>query len=102
MNRTNEMETGEMKAIVDTLAHNWWLLALRGFAAVIFGLVAFIRPEITMLGLVILFGAFALVNGVLSLALATKVPKGYPKFGSLILGGIFGIIAGILTLVWPG
>jgi uncharacterized membrane protein HdeD (DUF308 family) len=87
--------------VSDTLAHNWWLLALRGLAAIIFGILAFIWPAITLLGLMILFGAFALVNGVLSLVLAAKAPKGYPRFGSLILGGILGIIAGIVTFFWP-
>jgi len=87
--------------VSDTLAHNWWLLALRGLAAIIFGILAFIWPAITLLGLMILFGAFALVNGVLSLVLAAKAPKGYPRFGSLILGGILGIIAGVVTFFWP-
>jgi uncharacterized membrane protein HdeD (DUF308 family) len=99
MNGMNEMEIG---TLADTLAHNWWLLALRGLAAVIFGVMAFILPGITLFSLVILFGVFALVNGVLSLALAAKAPKGYPRFGSLILGGILGIIAGIVTCFWPG
>jgi uncharacterized membrane protein HdeD (DUF308 family) len=87
--------------VSDTLAQNWWLLALRGLAAIIFGILAFIWPAITLLGLMILFGAFALVNGVLSLVLAAKAPKGYPRFGTLILGGILGIIAGIVTFFWP-
>jgi uncharacterized membrane protein HdeD (DUF308 family) len=87
--------------VSDTLAHNWWLLALRGLAAIIFGILAFIWPAITLLGLMILFGAFAFVNGILSLMLAAKAPKGYPRFGSLILGGILGIIAGVVTFFWP-
>jgi uncharacterized membrane protein HdeD (DUF308 family) len=74
---------------------------LRGLAAIIFGILAFIWPAITLLGLMILFGAFAFVNGILSLMLAAKAPKGYPRFGSLILGGILGIIAGVVTFFWP-
>ena len=87
--------------VSDTLAHNWWLLALRGLVAIIFGILAFIWPASTLLGLMILFGAFAFVNGILSLMLAAKAPKGYPRFGSLILGGILGIIAGVVTFFWP-
>jgi len=52
--------------------------------------------------LIVLFGAFALVNGVLSIFLAVRAPKGYPRFGSLLLGGLCGIFAGILTFIWPG
>src|SRR5438552_18668310 len=85
----------------DTLRRNWWLLALRGLAAVIFGVLAFVRSGATLITLVWLFGAFALVHGVLSLAVAAKAPKGYPRFGSLILGGLLGILAGVLSLLWP-
>jgi uncharacterized membrane protein HdeD (DUF308 family) len=55
-----------------------------------------------LITLVWLFGAFALVNGLLSLILAAKAPKGYPRIGSLILGGLLGILAGLLTFVMPG
>ena len=50
----------------------------------------------------LLFGAFALVNGILSLILAAKIPKGYPRVASLILGGLLGILAGLLTFIMPG
>jgi uncharacterized membrane protein HdeD (DUF308 family) len=98
----NEIRIGYIWSAADTLAHNWWLLALRGLAAIIFGILAFVLPGITLFSLVILFGAFAIANGILSLALAAKAPKGYPRFGSLVLGGILGIIAGIFTFFWPG
>src|SRR5437899_4682376 len=86
----------------DTLRRNWWLLALRGLAAVLFGVLAFVWPGATLITLVWLFGAFALVNGILSLVLAAKTPKGYPKVGSLIFGGLLGILAGLLAFVMPG
>ena len=65
--------------VADTLGRNWWLLALRGLAAVVFGVLAFVWPGATLITLVWLFGAFALVNGVLSLAVAAKAPKGDRK-----------------------
>jgi uncharacterized membrane protein HdeD (DUF308 family) len=88
--------------VADLLARNWWLLALRGLAGVLFGILAFIWPGVTLVALVFLFGAFALVNGILSLILAWNAPKGFPRFGSLILGGILGIAAGIITFILPG
>jgi uncharacterized membrane protein HdeD (DUF308 family) len=100
MNGTTDSITGG--SVAEILRRNWWLLALRGLAAVIFGVLAFAWPGITLLSLIWLFGAFALVNGILSLVLATKAPKGYPRFGSLILGGLLGILAGLLTFVMPG
>jgi uncharacterized membrane protein HdeD (DUF308 family) len=101
MNDKDNVNVAVVWTVSDTLAHNWWLLALRGLAAIIFGILAFIWPAITLLGLMILFGAFAFVNGILSLMLAAKTPKGYPRFGSLILGGILGIIAGVVTFFMP-
>ena len=98
MNET--LKTTDLATVVHTFKLNWWLLALRGLVAVLFGVLAFMWPGATLITLVWLFGAFALVNGVLSLVLATKT-KGYPKVGSLILGGLLGILAGLLAFVMP-
>jgi len=99
MNET--LKTTDLATVVHTFRLNWWLLALRGLVAVLFGVLAFMWPGATLITLVWLFGAFALVNGILSLVLAAKT-KGYPKVGSLILGGLLGILAGLLAFVMPG
>lgn len=84
------------------LAKNWWLLLLRGIAAIVFGILAFAWPGITLLSLVILYGAYALVDGVLSIAAAigggggTATPRWW-----LIVVGLLGIAAGLLTFFWP-
>lgn len=88
-------------AVLNLLGRNWWLLALRGLFAVLFGFLAFAWPGITLFVLVWLFGVYALLNGILSLVLAWKAPKGAPH-SSLILGGILGIAAGLVTFVMPG
>jgi len=100
MNET--LKTNDAATVVHTFKLNWWLLALRGLMAVLFGVLAFTWPGATLITLVWLFGAFALVNGILSLVLAAKTPKGYPKVGSLIFGGLLGILAGLLAFVMPG
>jgi uncharacterized membrane protein HdeD (DUF308 family) len=102
MNGTNDVTASEPATVVETFRLNWWLLALRGLLAVLFGVLAFMWPGATLLTLVWLFGAFALVNGILSLVLAAKTPKGYPKVGSLIFAGLLGILAGLLAFVMPG
>ena len=90
------------------LADNWWLLLLRGIAAIVFGILAFFWPGITLLTLVLLWGAYALVDGVL--ALWAAISGRLPSMTSMTIGprwwlgivGIAGIVAGILTFVWPG
>jgi uncharacterized membrane protein HdeD (DUF308 family) len=84
------------------LAKNWWLLLLRGIAAIIFGILAFAWPGITLLSLVILYGAYALVDGVLSIAAAIGGGGGgaTPRWW-LIVVGLLGIAAGLLTFFWP-
>ena len=89
-------------SVADLLARNWWLLALRGLVAVIFGVLAFVWPGLTLLTLVYLFGWYALVNGILSFFLAAKAPKGHSQMASLILGGLISILAGLLTFFMPG
>ncbi len=84
------------------LATRWWTLALRGIAAIVFGILTFISPASSLLALVILFGAYAIVDGVLSLILAIRRPIEGRHWGSLLVEGIAGIVSGVLTFFWPG
>lgn len=89
--------------MVTTLARNWWALALRGLCAILFGILAFIWPGITLGALVLLFGAYALLDGILSIVAAIFKREGSGTPGwALVLVGILGIVAGILAFVWPG
>ena len=80
----------------------WWLLALRGVAAVVFGVLAFIWPGVTILALVILWGAYALADGILALIAAFRVREGGKPMWALLLIGVLGVAAGIVTFLWPG
>lgn len=84
------------------LARHWWVFALRGVVAVLFGVLAFVWPGITLLTLIFLFGGYSIANGILSLILAAKTPKGYPRFTGLILPGIFSLAAGVIAFIVPG
>lgn len=92
-----------MNAITSTQVsrHYWWLMAIRGLLAVLFGLAAIVRPRLTLFVLVILFGAYALVDGVVAVIVSFQERKNVRQWWVVLLGGIAGIIAGVLTFVWP-
>ena len=57
---------------VDTLTRNWWVVLIRGIAGVLFGIATFIAPGVSLAVLVLLFGAYALVDGVLAVVTAVR------------------------------
>jgi uncharacterized membrane protein HdeD (DUF308 family) len=84
------------------LGRNWGWVVLRGVAAVLFGVLAFAWPGITLAALVIIWGAYALADGVLALIAAYRVRDQGKPFWSLLIVGLLGIAAGIVTFIWPG
>ena len=82
------------------LAKHWWLLALRGLAAIVFGVLAFAWPGITILSLVMLYGAYALVDGVFSIFAAIGGGTPAPRWWLAIVG-ILGILAGLIAFYNP-
>src|SRR5262249_51394754 len=89
------------RPMLHALGKCWCLLLLRGIAAVLFGVLAFIWPGLTLVTLVLLYGAFALVDGVISLVAAfTGSAKPVPTWW-LVVVGLLGIAAGIVTFAWP-
>ncbi len=85
-----------------TLADNWWAIALRGVAAVLFGAIALFWPPVAVAALVLLFGAYALVDGIFNLIAAFRAPRRGRPWGMLAFSGIVGVLAGVLTFFWPG
>jgi uncharacterized membrane protein HdeD (DUF308 family) len=83
------------------LARNWWSLVIRGFIAIVLGILAFAWPGITLAALVLVFGAFALIDGVVNIAGAARAASAGERWGSLLLGGIVGILAAVVTVFWP-
>jgi uncharacterized membrane protein HdeD (DUF308 family) len=79
------------------LASHWWVFVLRGLVAVIFGLIAWTRPGLTLASLVLLFGAYAIIDGIVGLVVGVK-----GRMGSLVLASILSAIAGVITFAWPG
>jgi uncharacterized membrane protein HdeD (DUF308 family) len=83
------------------LALNWWAMALRGIVAVIFGLIAFFIPVATLYALTILFGAYALIDGIVSLVAAVQSARHGEHWWALLFEGIVGLGAAAVTLLWP-
>jgi uncharacterized membrane protein HdeD (DUF308 family) len=84
------------------LARNWWVIALRGLVGVLFGLTALILPLATILALVLLFSAYMIVDGVLSIIAAARAARRHERWGLLTMHGVTSLVAGVLTFVWPG
>lgn len=85
------------------VARDWWVFAIRGIAALVFGILAFIWPETTLTVLVFLFGAYVLVDGVsLLIALARGDAAARRHAWTVAIMGVLGIVVGVVTFVWPG
>src|SRR5215813_7130203 len=74
------------RIMVHALAANWWLIFLRGLCAVLFGVLAFIWPGVTLVTLVLLYGAYALADGVLALIAAVKGGAPAPRWWLALVG----------------
>jgi uncharacterized membrane protein HdeD (DUF308 family) len=84
------------------LIGNWWALALRGVAAILFALIAIFWPGITAVALIVLFGAYAFVDGVFALIAASRAAAGHRRSGALVLEGLLDLLIVAICLFWPG
>jgi len=89
-------------ALLGRLAENWWLLLLRGLAAIAFGVIAFLWPGITLVALTYLFGIYAIVDGVVAIWAAFNLPGEAGPRWWLGLSGVVSILAGIVAFVYTG
>lgn len=93
--------SGLQSAMVHALAKNWWMLLLRGIAAIIFGVLALTWPGMTLVTLILFYGAYVLVDGVLAIVAAITGGALMPRWWLAIVG-LLGIAAGVLTFLMPG
>jgi uncharacterized membrane protein HdeD (DUF308 family) len=84
---------------LDGLRRSWWTIALRGMAAILFGIITFVAPGVSLAALVLLYGIYAFADGILGIITAFS---GGRRWWLFLLEGLLGIGAGLVTLLWPG
>jgi uncharacterized membrane protein HdeD (DUF308 family) len=81
---------------------SWWMLALRGAIALLFGVLAVLWPGITLLWLAALFAAYALIGGAVSIIGAVKNRKSDEEWWLILLLGLVSLGAGVIAILHPG
>jgi uncharacterized membrane protein HdeD (DUF308 family) len=99
---TTNASTGIGQPVLHLLARNWWALALRGLAAILFGILAFAWPGITLFVLIIFFGAYMLVDGIFAIVAAVRAAGEEARWWLLLLEGILGVVVGLVAFFWSG
>jgi uncharacterized membrane protein HdeD (DUF308 family) len=97
-----EVGTIETQSWLALLCRNWWTLVLRGAVAVLLGLAALGWPEITLRVLVMLLGAYLLIDGAFGATGAIKERSSHRHWWIWLLEGVAGIVAGLIAMAWPG
>ena len=95
------MSHAQRSSMLPTVSGNWWALAVRGVAAVLIGLVALAWPGLTLAVLIILYGAFAVVDGGFAIVAGLRGTGGTRRW-LLLAEGVLGLLAGLVALFWPG
>ena len=89
------------RGLLSFVTTRWWVVLLRGICAVVFGILALVWPGLTLLSLVLLYGAYALVDGVLSIACGVTSRAAPRPWWVMILAGLLGVAAGIVAFLYP-
>jgi len=87
--------------MLDEVANNWWLMFLRGLAAIAFGILAWTWPGMTLMVLLMFYAAYALVEGVSALFLGFAGKKNHKIWWQMIVIGLLGIASAVITFLWP-
>ena len=84
------------------LARNWWLVALRGLLAIVFGAAAFIWPGLTWLVLILMFGVYAILDGIFAMVSGVVQSRYSPRWWVFLVEGFISLMAGVIVLAQPG
>jgi uncharacterized membrane protein HdeD (DUF308 family) len=89
-------------AMSAALARNWWAVALRGVAAILFGLIALFMPVAAMLSLALLFAVYLVADGVFGIIAAVRAAQSHERWGLLLGEGLLDLVMGIIVFMFPG
>jgi len=87
--------------MLEVMARNWWMWLIRGIAAIIFGVLAFLNPADALLALVLVWAAYALVDGIFSVIAGFRGRETNRNWWLALLEGVVSIIAGIVAFLYP-
>lgn len=87
--------------MLSMLAQYWWALAVRGVFAILFGIAAIVWPSLTLMTLVLLFGAYVLVDGIFGVINGIRSYGEHERWWAILIEGLLGIAIGVITFVWP-
>jgi uncharacterized membrane protein HdeD (DUF308 family) len=79
----------------------WWVLLLEGLLGIVAGVIAFLRPDVTALALLMVIAAWAILTGILEIVAAIQLRKEIENEWWLGLGGLASIVFGVLLVIWP-
>ncbi|GAA1881060.1 HdeD family acid-resistance protein [Pseudonocardia ailaonensis] len=80
----------------------WWLVLIRALLILAFGIITLASPGIALVALVVVFGVYAIMDGVTAISLAVRSRGTEKSWGWTAAQGAISVIAGIVALVWPG
>lgn len=87
---------------MNPIAGSWWSLLVRGLIAIALGVAAFLLPAITLGALILVFGAYAVVEGVINIAGAWRRGHHHERWGALLFEGVVSVLAGVVAFLMPG
>lgn len=83
--------------MVEALTRNWWMWLIRGIAAIVFGILAWRWPGLTWITIAILFGAYALVDGIFAIVATVRAAGSQQRWWPFLIEGIIGILIAAIT-----
>lgn len=90
-----------MENLIRVMADHWWVPLLRGIAAILFGLMALIWPGLTVYALLLVFGAYAIFDGVMAMVIGLRRRPADDRWWAWALDGVLSIAIGLMALFWP-
>jgi uncharacterized membrane protein HdeD (DUF308 family) len=90
-----------MDAMSTMLAGNWWAIALRGLAAIVFGIIALAVPGAVLLSLALIFAAYLLADGVFAIVAAVRAARQHERWALLLIEGVLDIVVGVAAAIIP-